>query len=102
MTSSFSWRWARVDDPLATSSRATLIFSPCAKVRRYNSVTASGCIEFQSYTCMSFTFFSQSALLETNSAVGCDAFSGLPSGAIRTGSRKVMSSRNRAPTCSMG
>src|SRR5580700_3941240 len=55
MTSSFSWRWARVDDPFATSSRATLIFSPCATVRRYNSVTASGCIEFQSYTCIGST-----------------------------------------------
>src|SRR5579863_755265 len=55
MTSSFSWQWARVDDPFATSSRATLIFSPCVTVRRYSSVTASGCIEFQSYTCIGST-----------------------------------------------
>src|ERR1700678_3589243 len=58
MTSSFSWRWDRVEEPLATSSRATLIFSPCATVRRYSSVTASGCIKFQSYTCMGLPLLS--------------------------------------------
>src|SRR5277367_1406986 len=58
MTSSCSWRWALVADPLATSSSATLIFSPCATVRRYSSVTACGCIEFQSYTCIKFALSS--------------------------------------------
>src|SRR5271156_92002 len=58
MTSSFSWQWDRVEEPLATSRRATLIFSPCATVRRYSSVTASGCIKFQSYTCIGLPLLS--------------------------------------------
>jgi hypothetical protein len=48
------------------------------------------------------SFRRQSAPLATNSADGCESFCGVPSGMIRTGSRKAISSRNRAPTFSMG